>query len=115
MDKSMDSVDLILPVMKILNHVYDGFAKAQNQGIQKSQGKFVMTMNFDLPQDYSTVNKEVIFYSNARTGEIIENWTTPWTGEEVNVVQVANDPFNYTISDFLILFMQDFERWVLVG
>jgi len=47
-DKSMDSVDLILPVMKILNPVNVGFAKAQNQGIQKSQGKFVMTMNFDL-------------------------------------------------------------------
>jgi hypothetical protein len=55
------------------------------------------------------INKEVIFYSNPRTGEIIEDWTNPWTGEEVNVVQVANDPFNYTISDFLILAPEDFK------
>ena len=55
------------------------------------------------------VNKEVIFYTNPRTGEIIETWTNPWTGEEVDVVQVANDPFNYTISDSLILAPEDFK------
>ncbi len=55
------------------------------------------------------INKEVIFYSDPRTGEIIETWTNPWTGEEVNVVQVANDPFNYTISDSLILAPEDFK------
>jgi hypothetical protein len=55
------------------------------------------------------VNKEVIFYSNSRTGEIIDTWTNPWTGEECEVVQVANDPFNYTISDFLILAPEDFK------
>ena len=27
------------------------------------------------------INKEVIFYSDPRTGEIIEEWTNPWTGE----------------------------------
>lgn len=65
-----------------------------------------------VPQADGTIrrlNKEVIFYTNPRTGEIIENWTNPWTGEEVRVVQVANDPFNYTISEWLILAPEDFK------
>jgi len=49
------------------------------------------------------LNKEVIFYTNSRSGEIIHEWTNPWTEEVVNVVHVANDPFNYTISEWLIL------------
>ena len=55
------------------------------------------------------VNKEVIFYTDARTGDIIDTWENPWTGEVVDVVQVANDPFNYTISDNLILAPEDFK------
>ena len=64
-----------------------------------------------VPQEDGTIrrlNKEVIFYTNPRTGEIIEEWTNPWTGENVKVVQVANDPFNYTISEWLILAPEDF-------
>jgi hypothetical protein len=64
-----------------------------------------------VPQEDGTIrrlNKEVIFYTNPRTGEIIEEWTNPWTGEVVNVIQVANDPFNYTISEWLILAPEDF-------
>jgi hypothetical protein len=55
------------------------------------------------------LNKEVIFYTNPRTGEIIDKWTNPWTGEVVDVVQVMNDPFNYTISEYLILAPEDFK------
>ena len=54
------------------------------------------------------LNKEVIFYTNSRSGEIINEWTNPWTEEVVNVVHVANDPFNYTISEWLILAPEDF-------
>ncbi len=64
-----------------------------------------------VPQDDGTIrrlNKEVIFYTDSRSGEIIEEWTNPWTGEVVNVVHVANDPFNYTISEWLILAPEDF-------
>ena len=59
-----------------------------------------------VPQEDGTIrrlNREVIYYTNPRTGELIHTWTNPWTGEETNVVQVANDPFNYTISEWLIL------------
>ena len=54
------------------------------------------------------LNKEVIFYTDSRTGEIIHEWKNPWTDEVVKVVHVANDPFNYTISEWLILAPEDF-------
>jgi hypothetical protein len=57
---------------------------------------------------YRRLNREVIYYRDARSGELIDEWTNPWTDEVVKVVQVANDPFNYTISDTLILAPEDF-------
>ena len=54
------------------------------------------------------LNKEVIFYTDSRTGQMIDEWTNPWTDEKVKVVHVANDPFNYTISEWLILAPEDF-------
>ncbi len=65
-----------------------------------------------VPQEDGTIrrlNKEVIFYKDSRSGEFLEKWTNPWTGEEVDVVQVFNDPFNYTISEWLILAPEDFK------
>ncbi len=65
-----------------------------------------------VPQEDGTIrrlNREVIYYTNPRTGDLIDSWTNPWTGEEVNVVHVANDPFNYTISEWLILAPEDFD------
>ena len=64
-----------------------------------------------VPQEDGTIrrlNKEVIYYTDPRTGQMIDRWTNPWTGEEVDVVHVANDPFNYTISEWLILAPEDF-------
>lgn len=68
-----------------------------------------------VPQEDGTIrrlNKEVIFYTdlNRDPGQrrMIDEWKNPWTGEEVKVVHVANDPFNYTISEFLILKPEDF-------
>lgn len=57
---------------------------------------------------YRRLNREVIYYRDVRSGELIDQWTNPWTDEVVDVVQVANDPFNYTISDTLILAPEDF-------
>ena len=54
------------------------------------------------------INRETIIYKDARTGQIINEWTNPWTGEVVPVVHVYNDPFNYTISEWLILNPEDF-------
>ena len=65
-----------------------------------------------VPQDDGTIrrlNREVIFYTDSRTGELLKTWTNPWTGEVVDVVHVVNDPFNYTISEWLILAPEDFQ------
>ncbi len=74
-----------------------------------------------IPQEDGTIrrlNKEVIYYTDLsdergmpkQPGDrrMIDRWTNPWTGEEVKVVHVANDPFNYTISEWLILAPEDF-------
>ncbi len=42
---------------------------------------------------YRMVSKEVLFYLD-ENGEILRSWTNPWTGEEVEVVHIANDPVN---------------------
>jgi len=49
---------------------------------------------------YRKLLREVGFYTNLKTGEILETFENPYTGETVKVVPVANDPYNYTISEF---------------
>jgi hypothetical protein len=73
---------------------------------------FLVTRLLPLPDgNIRRVNKEVIFYTglsrNGQPTEIIEEWKNPYTGETNKVVHVWNDPFNYTISDFLILAPED--------
>jgi hypothetical protein len=70
---------------------------------------FLMTRLLPLENgDYRRVNKEVIYYRDAFTGQLINEWTNPWTNEVVPVVDVTNDPFNYTISTHLIIAPEDF-------
>ena len=48
---------------------------------------------------YRSVSREVMFYLDPKTNEVMDTWTNPWTGEEVQVIQVANDPVNMTLGD----------------
>ena len=50
--------------------------------------------------DYQRMCRELIFYRDLRTGELMDTWLNPYTNEQVRVVDVANDPFNYVISEF---------------
>ncbi len=43
---------------------------------------------------FRQVSRELMFYTDPRTGEIIRTWTNPWTGKTLDVVHVANDPVN---------------------
>jgi hypothetical protein len=45
--------------------------------------------------------REVVFYKDVNTGEILKTWHNPYTEEDVRVVPIANDPYNYTISSFI--------------
>jgi hypothetical protein len=44
--------------------------------------------------------RELVFYTDLKTGAILEQWDNPLTGERVRVVDIANDPFNYVISEW---------------
>ncbi len=48
---------------------------------------------------YRSVSREVMFYLNPVTNEVMDTWVNPWTGEEVEVIQVANDPVNMQLGD----------------
>lgn len=43
---------------------------------------------------YRSVSREVMFYLDPLTNEVVRRWKNPWTNQEVDVVQVANDPVN---------------------
>ena len=49
---------------------------------------------------YKKILREIGYYTDLRSGEIIEEWTNPYLNEVVKVAPVANDPFNHTITDF---------------
>jgi hypothetical protein len=43
---------------------------------------------------FRSVSREVMLYLDPETGEVLDTWTNPWTGEELKVIHVANDPVN---------------------
>jgi len=43
---------------------------------------------------YRQVSREVMFYLDPKTNEVLRKWENPWSGETVDVMQIANDPVN---------------------
>lgn len=50
--------------------------------------------------NYRKLLREVGFYLDKDTGEIMETMINPYTGEKNNVVPIANDPFNVTFEEY---------------
>jgi hypothetical protein len=44
--------------------------------------------------------REIIVYTDLRSGEVLDEWKNPLTNEVVKAVHVDNDPFNYLIEEF---------------
>ena len=44
--------------------------------------------------------REIILYTDLRSGEVLEEWHNTIIDERVKAVHVANDPFNYVIEDY---------------
>ena len=44
--------------------------------------------------------REVGYYTDLQSGEVMEEWHNPYNEETVPVAPIANDPFNYVISDY---------------
>lgn len=40
------------------------------------------------------VSREIMVYTDPKTGQPLRRWTNPWSGKEVEVIEVANDPVN---------------------
>lgn len=45
---------------------------------------------------YKLVSREILLYKDPKTNEVLKMWENPWTGEEVEVLHVANDPVNHS-------------------
>jgi len=45
-------------------------------------------------EGYRMVSREILLYQDPVTGELIDTWENPWTGETVGVIHVENDPVN---------------------
>jgi hypothetical protein len=43
---------------------------------------------------YRLVSREVLFYIDPKTNQILRQWTNPWSGETVDVMHIHNDPVN---------------------
>ena len=41
-----------------------------------------------------SVNREIMFYTDPDSGEVMRTWKNPWSGETVEVIHVHNDPVN---------------------
>ena len=41
---------------------------------------------------FAARSRELMLYLDPQTNEVLRSWSNPWTGEEVEVVHVANDP-----------------------
>lgn len=50
---------------------------------------------------YRRMLREIVFYRDLETGKILDEWHNPYTNETVKVVPIANDPFNFTISEWV--------------
>ena len=54
----------------------------------------------ELPEGgYMRILREVGFYTDPKTGEVMDEWKNVYTGETVEVVHILNDPFNYKIEE----------------
>ncbi|MFT2092754.1 DUF1838 family protein [Paraglaciecola sp. 2405UD69-4] len=49
---------------------------------------------------YQKLLREVGYYTDLKTGEVMDEYHNPYNDEKVKVVHIANDPFNHVISAF---------------
>ncbi len=45
-------------------------------------------------------HREVVYYTDLKTGEVLTEYDNPFTGERVKVVPVVNDPWNELFEEF---------------
>lgn len=43
---------------------------------------------------WKIISREIVIHLDPETGEVVNRWDNPWTGETVDVMQIHNDPVN---------------------
>ncbi len=46
---------------------------------------------------FFVATKEIVFYKDPKTDEIISTWENPWTKEKLEVFHIQNDPVNFRV------------------
>lgn len=57
---------------------------------------------------YRVPHRESIFYTDLATGDILRSWHNPYIDEEVEVVDVINDPWNHYFAEQVKVFEPDY-------
>jgi hypothetical protein len=47
---------------------------------------------------FKMTTREILIYEDPKTREVLRSWDNPWTGKQVKVVHVSNDPVNQRIG-----------------
>jgi hypothetical protein len=47
---------------------------------------------------FKMVTREILLYEDPKTREVLRTWDNPWTGKQVKVIHVSNDPVNQRIG-----------------
>jgi hypothetical protein len=80
-----------------------------------------------LPEDeggpgFKMVTREILLYLDPETGQVLDQWENPWTGETVKVIHVTNDPVNQRVSrvgrggrEFSMPFVVQGDQWWLTS
>ena len=79
-------------------HIYSRVPGEQDRNLFNLEGMNIracITVKDPVKGDgYRMVSRELMFYTDTKTGEVIKTWNNPWSGKTVDVVHVANDPVN---------------------
>ena len=87
--------------------LFADFPDSQPQPLMRFEGFNACRM---LPHEdggFKMVTREVTYYQDLETGQIIETWDNPFTEETVDIIQVANDP----VSHQMPLAGRDYSTW----
>ncbi|CAB1369573.1 DUF1838 family protein [Denitratisoma oestradiolicum] len=83
--------------------------------ILRMQGYNVLRLEKQKDGSWKSMSREVSYYQDVKTGKIIGKWLNPYIGEEVDVVQVANDPVNASFPSPKPNEKGPFENFVIKG
>jgi hypothetical protein len=108
-DAGLDTVDSFVRVRGSLNpteetvYYFKGAVRAQQpdkraEKIFDFEGFNVARTVLDENSNWRMLTREVAVYRDPQTGKILETWENPFTGKDVKVLPVWNDPVNAVLG-----------------